>query len=84
MPRPPYLLDLNPIENLWGVLVRKVYEGGRQSQATEELKSAVLRSWEVIKKRTLKNLVNSMPHRIFQVINNHGCSIAYTGGHYFS
>ena len=74
---PPYSVDLNPIENLWKVLVRIVYEGGRQFQIIEEVKFAVLRYWEVIDKRTLKNLVNSMSHKIYQVINNHGCSIAY-------
>jgi len=56
----PYSPYLNPIENLWGVLVRKVYEGGKQFQFIEELKSPVLLSLEVIGKRTLENLVNSI------------------------
>ena len=38
--------DLNPIENLWGLIVAKVYEGGRQYSAISELKNAILDAWE--------------------------------------
>ena len=34
--------NLNPIENLWGFIVTKVYEGGRQYSAISELKNAIL------------------------------------------
>ena len=30
--------NLNPIENLWGLIVAKVYEGGRQDPEISELK----------------------------------------------
>ena len=30
--------DLNPIENLWGLIIAKVYEGGRQYSAISKLK----------------------------------------------
>ena len=29
--------DLNPIENLWGLIVAKVYQGGQQYLAISEL-----------------------------------------------
>ena len=38
---PACSLDLNPIENLWGLIVAKVYEGGRQYLSHSELKNAV-------------------------------------------
>ena len=38
--------DLNPIENLWGLIVTKVYEGGQQYTAISELKNAILDAWE--------------------------------------
>lgn len=40
--------DLNPIENLWGWLVRKVYKGGRQFLTVADLKTAVREAWTEI------------------------------------
>ena len=37
--------DLNPIENLWGLIVTKFYEGGWQYSAIFELKNAILDAW---------------------------------------
>ena len=34
--------DLNPIENVWGILVRDVYADNRQYQTVEELKTAIM------------------------------------------
>ena len=34
--------DLNPIENLWGLVVLKVYEGGQQYSAISELKNTII------------------------------------------
>jgi hypothetical protein len=36
---PPVSPDLNPIENLWGIIVRNVYKDGRQYKAVNELSS---------------------------------------------
>ena len=38
--------DINPEENLLGLIVAKVYEGGWQYLAISELKNAILVSWE--------------------------------------
>ena len=35
---PAYSPDLNPIENVWGLLARNVYEDGKQFDVVEELK----------------------------------------------
>jgi hypothetical protein len=64
--------DLNPVENIWGILVRRIYAEGKQYASVEELKAAILEAWENIEKSVLQNLVNSMPNRIFQVINRGG------------
>jgi transposase len=77
LPWPSKSPDLNPIENLWATLVRKVYEGGMQFQTKEDLKKAIVKSWDEIRERELHNLVNSMPNRIFEIINNHGNKINY-------
>ena len=34
--------DCNPIENLWGIIVRRVYEGKKCYQTVEELEKAIL------------------------------------------
>jgi hypothetical protein len=74
---PAYSPDLNPIENLWGVLARHVYAGGKQFSSIDELKISVIRCWEEIEKNLLETLTNSMPKRIYQVIYNHGGSTKY-------
>ena len=38
--------DLNPTENLSGLIVAKVYEGGRQYSAIFQLKIPILDAWE--------------------------------------
>lgn len=69
--------DLNPIENLWGILARDVYRGGKQFNKVNELKQAIERSWSRIKSKDLKNLVNSMPNRVFNCIQRNGAKVDY-------
>ncbi len=47
--------DLNPIENVWELLVRRVYDGGRQFSTIEELKRAILHHWKALDKITFEN-----------------------------
>ncbi|RCN33830.1 hypothetical protein ANCCAN_20330 [Ancylostoma caninum] len=37
--------DLNPIENLWAIVARKVYANGAQYNTVNDLKIAVLSAW---------------------------------------
>ena len=60
--------DLNPIENLWGIFVRKVYADFRQFSTKKELKKAILDCWESIESELLIKLINSMPRRCMEVI----------------
>ena len=69
--------DLNPMENLWGILARKVYNNNRQFQNLNDLKECILHSWSEIDETILKSLINSMPNRIFDVIRCNGCKIKY-------
>lgn len=64
--------DLNPVENLWGILVRRIYAEGRQYSTVNELKIAISDAWEEIEESIIKNLISSMPNRIFQTINRNG------------
>uniref|UniRef100_A0A1I7X9P3 DDE_3 domain-containing protein n=1 Tax=Heterorhabditis bacteriophora TaxID=37862 RepID=A0A1I7X9P3_HETBA len=64
--------DLNPMENLWAILVRRIYADNRQFETTKDLQCAICKAWSEVDKSAIKNLVNSMPERIFQVINRSG------------
>ena len=62
--RPSKSSDLNPNENLQGLLVRDVYENGKQYDNVMQLKEA----WDKVEKATLQKLSDSVPSRIFEVI----------------
>lgn len=38
--------DLNPVKNVWGVIVRKMYKHGNQYTNVSELKLAILDTWD--------------------------------------
>ena len=69
--------DLNPIENLWGILVRAVYANGRQFENVQSLKQAILEAWEEIPHETLQKLIDSMKDRMFEVISKNGDPTMY-------
>ena len=77
LPCPAFSPDLNPIDNLWGIISGKIYEGGRQYNSIKDLKKAIQDSWEQIGKNTFENLIFSMNRRIGDVIYNHGNYIKY-------
>ena len=69
--------DLNPIENLWSMLARRVYAGGRQYTTRRELKDAIEREWDLIPMSKLTKLVSTMPKRCIEVLKSSGAKIAY-------
>uniref|UniRef100_A0A8R1E6Z8 DDE_3 domain-containing protein n=1 Tax=Caenorhabditis japonica TaxID=281687 RepID=A0A8R1E6Z8_CAEJA len=69
--------DLNPIESVWDILASSVYKNGKQYNSISELKDAVKAEWSKIQLSYLENLSNSMPNRIFQVIQKNGGFTSY-------
>ena len=59
--------DLNPIENIWGLLVRRVYANNRRFDTTYELKLAIISEWNSLDISLLKKLCDSMKKRLFGV-----------------
>lgn len=77
LPWPALSPDLNPIENVWGVLAKAVYANGRQFKSVQELKTVVLQKWEDISDDLVRHFINSMPQRCLKVIKADGKKIKY-------
>ncbi|KAG8009288.1 Transposable element Tc3 transposase [Nibea albiflora] len=61
---PPSSPDLNPIENLWSIIKRSVYDGGRQFTSKQQLWEAILSSCKAIEADTVQKLTNSMDEKL--------------------
>ncbi len=77
LPRSANSADLNPIENLWGILVRDVYKDNRQYNSVQELMEEINRCWNNIDQKVVKNLYKSMPKRIANVLKAQGLKTKY-------
>ena len=69
--------DLNPIENLWGYLVRAVYPSGKQYFDVISLKKEILRQWSLISEEYCKKLVASRHKRCLDVISKNRSKTKY-------
>uniref|UniRef100_A0A1I7X4B5 DDE_3 domain-containing protein n=1 Tax=Heterorhabditis bacteriophora TaxID=37862 RepID=A0A1I7X4B5_HETBA len=61
-------LDLNTMENLWVILVCRINADNRKFETVKDLQRVVSKAWSEVDNIVIKNLVNNMPERIFQVI----------------
>ncbi len=62
--------DLNPIENVWGILKDKV--GKRSPQTKVELQRFAIEEWSVIPQNVIKKTIKSFKKRCAQVISRQG------------
>ncbi len=67
--------DLNPIENLWGIVKRKIRN--RRPKNADELKATVKETWASIPPQQCHKLITSMPRRIEAVIKAKGAPTKY-------
>jgi hypothetical protein len=75
LPFPKYSPDLNPQENVWAYLARRIEALGCRTE--DELKAAIACEWERIPLSFLQSLTDSMPERCQRVIDAHGDHIHY-------
>ncbi len=62
--------DLNPIENLWGIVKRKIRD--TRPNNADDLKATVKETWASIPPQQCHKLITSMPRRIEAVIKAKG------------
>ncbi len=67
--------DLNPIENLWGIVKRKMRN--KRPKNADELKATVKETWASIPLQQCHKLITSMPRRIEAVIKAKGAPTKY-------
>jgi hypothetical protein len=68
---------LNIIENVWGVLARRVYAEGRQFDSTTDLTNQIRLEWSKIDKKYIRKLVKNMPKRLRLLSRGKGGPIPY-------
>ena len=71
---PPCAADLNPIENLRGIVSSQVYSGDKVYQDRGSLASAVRQAWAVVQSdlQLRQHLVDTMPDRVAAVVASKG------------
>ncbi|GBM14742.1 Transposable element Tc3 transposase [Araneus ventricosus] len=74
---PPLSPDLNPNENVWGIISRKVYENGGQFYSVNALKTAIESVWYNLEPEILQTLIMSMEKRVYNVILRNGMTLNY-------
>ena len=77
LPWPARSPDLNPIENMWGVMAQRVYANRRCFSSRDELKAAIARAWNVMSLDYIQSLVHSMNKRCVLVLKENGRVIPY-------
>ena len=68
--------DLNPIENLWGILGRAVYVVNKQYRSERELYNAIVDCWNNISRGEMEKLIQSMHKRCISAKENRGGTLA--------
>ncbi|GBO10491.1 Transposable element Tc3 transposase [Araneus ventricosus] len=61
---PPMSPDLNPIENVWGIMSRKVYENRGKFFSVYALKTAIESAWYNLEPELLQTLIMSMEKHV--------------------
>ncbi|KAK6026051.1 hypothetical protein OSTOST_08030, partial [Ostertagia ostertagi] len=76
LPWPGNSPDLNPMENVWGYMVRKMYARNAQFRDVTELKRAIVEAWHQVNENLI-HIYSSMNNRVFQLIRRNGSNLDY-------
>ena len=72
---PPQSPDLNPIENIWGIMKNRADLSKVSSQ--QDLFNKVKKIWDELTLNEIQNLITSVPRRINSVIQAKGNNTKY-------
>lgn len=67
--------DFNPIENIWGIIKRRVEE--LQPQSVDDLIKITFETWENVSIQDIQTLISSVPNRLSACINANGMHSGY-------
>jgi transposase len=74
---PPNSPDLNPIENVFGLLAKAVYAGNRQFSSIAELSHCIDHCWTTLPQAQIANIIDSMHDRMVETLMAQGGSTHY-------
>ncbi len=74
---PPSCPDLNPIENIWHLIKQCIKSRRPCPRHIAELRQAVREEWEAITLDEICYFVDTMPDRIYAVLQSHGAHTMY-------
>ena len=72
---PPQSPDLNPIENLWEIVNRRINREGVRNK--DQLFEQIQKAWATIPQNFIYHLIKSKPRRCKAVIDNKGFATKY-------
>ena len=68
--------DCNPMENLWAIMVQRIYSGNKCFKTLHQLKAAIIHAWDTISIEEVRKLVFSFPKRLVAVVASKGGEIS--------
>lgn len=77
LPWPAQSPDLNPVENLWADVKRRIAQRGEDITTKDELWRAIEEEWEATPRDTCRKLISSMRSRLKAVIKARGGPTKY-------
>ena len=75
--RPSQSPDMNPTENLWGILDRNLRKKKRKSSSKPQLLALLRQTWQEIPQDDIRQLINALPRRVLALKTAKGMSTKY-------
>jgi transposase len=77
LPWPPQSPDLCPLENIWGIMKRRLDDKILLNRSRETITNAFTDIWNNLSLQEIRKCISSMPKRCKLVIDSHGHPVKY-------